>query len=111
MFVWQELYEKTKLDRFEIFALEQELVMKGVHLQRLNPKSMSKSELIGELHPDSGAWIEGNLTKTLRNHSLDSSSLKKWIHLDGPIDHDWAENLNSILDDNQMMNLPNGDTI
>ena len=31
--------------------------------------------------------------------------------MDGPIDHDWAENLNSLLDENQKMDLPNGEII
>lgn len=47
MVFWFDLYNKTKLDRIEIFGLEQQLVMKGVKMARINPKAMSKSELIG----------------------------------------------------------------
>lgn len=31
--------------------------------------------------------------------------------MDGPIDHSWAENLNSLLDENKKISLPHGDTI
>jgi hypothetical protein len=41
--IYQDLFEKTKLDRFEIFNLEEALVMKGVKLYRINPKSISKA--------------------------------------------------------------------
>jgi len=95
-----DLYQKTKLDRLEIFALEQELVLKGVKIERINPKSISKHELIGNVDSQSGLFNQGLLTSCLRRFQQDRSSLKKWIHLDGPLDNDWAENLNSLLDDN-----------
>ena len=95
-----DLYQKAKLDRLEIFALEQELVLKGVKIERINPKSISKHELIGNVDSQSGLFNQGLLTSSLRRFQQDRSSLKKWIHLDGPLDNDWAENLNSLLDDN-----------
>jgi hypothetical protein len=60
--LWQDLYATSKLDRLEIFALEKELVIKGAKIKRINPKSISKSELIGEIANGSGIWNEGLLT-------------------------------------------------
>lgn len=111
MAIWTDLYVKTKLERMEIFALEQQLVIKGVKTIRINPKALSKRELIGEINAESEIWEEGLLSQALRRFASDETSLKKWIHLDGPMDYEWAENLNSILDDNKKIDLPNGDTI
>ena len=109
--MWAELYKKSKLSKEDLAILKEECVQRGVDAVRINPKAVQINELFGEVNKETYVWTEGTFTEIFRRFSMDKTSTKKWIVLDGPVDHYWVENLNSILDENKKMNLPNGETI
>jgi len=72
---------------------------------------MTESELFGKFDELSHEWHEGIFSYEFRAFSKMRDTTKKWLILDGPVDYMWVENLNSILDDNRKMSLPNGEQI
>ncbi|XP_070572584.1 dynein axonemal heavy chain 10-like isoform X2 [Ptychodera flava] len=78
----------------------------------LNAKAMSVIELYGILDPMTRDWTDGLLSNIFRdiNKPTDKNE-KKYILFDGDVDALWVENMNSVMDDNKLLTLANGERI
>lgn len=78
----------------------------------INPKSISINELFGyfdtQVPPQ---WHDGILSTVLKRMCQDNRKCNHWLILDGPVDTLWIESMNSVLDDNKVLTLNNGDRI
>jgi dynein heavy chain len=81
------------------------------HTYCFNPKSISMGELYGNYNLLTNEWTDGLGSTIIRNANTDTTPDKKFIVFDGPIDAIWIENMNTVLDDNRTLCLPNGERI
>jgi len=77
----------------------------------LNPKAITMGELYGEVNPITQEWTDGLVPTLVRLAVNDDSDNFHWITFDGPVDALWIENMNTVLDDNKMLCLANGERI
>jgi len=80
----------------------------------IDPKAVNKDNLYGRLDPTTLEWTDGVFTGTLRkilDNQRGESAKRHWLMFDGDVDPEWAENLNSVLDDNKLLTLPHGDRL
>ena len=80
----------------------------------IDPKSITKDELYGFMDPNTREWKDGLFTHFLRkiiDNVRGEQNKRQWIIFDGDVDPEWVENLNSVLDDNKLLTLPNGERL
>ncbi|KAI0989686.1 hypothetical protein GJ496_007023 [Pomphorhynchus laevis] len=83
----------------------------NVQVSIINPKALNEDELYGTLNLSTNEWTDGVLSLTMRRLCEDKSEGQKWILFDGPVDAVWIENMNSVMDDNKLLTLANGERI
>lgn len=76
---------------------------------RFNPKAFRAQEMYGETDPLSGEWTTGVFAAMWAKYNNRNNSYNTWIIADGPVDAIWIEDLNTVLDDNKILTLANGD--
>ena len=77
----------------------------------LNPKAVTPEELYGYIHPATREWKDGVLSKIMRDLGNEANEEPKWIILDGDLDANWIESMNSVMDDNKMLTLASNERI
>jgi dynein heavy chain len=82
--------------------------------ETLNPKAIRNNELYGWLTKTD--WHDGILSTIMRNmsrnnHPYNDTMDFKWIILDGDIDPEWIESLNTVMDDNKTLTLVSNERI
>lgn len=76
----------------------------------MNPKVVSTKDLYGYMLP-SKEWKDGLFSMLMRKASESEDGKNKWIILDGDLDANWIESMNSVMDDNKILTLANNERI
>ena len=84
---------------------------KSIKTYIMNPKAISRHQLLGHIDVDTREWTDGVLTSASRQVIKEPVEVQSWIVCDGDIDPEWVESLNSVLDDNRLLTMPSGDRI
>eukprot|EP01065_Artemidia_motanka_P041378 TRINITY_DN5358_c0_g3_i1.p1 TRINITY_DN5358_c0_g3~~TRINITY_DN5358_c0_g3_i1.p1 ORF type:complete len:4876 (+),score=1837.91 TRINITY_DN5358_c0_g3_i1:119-14629(+) len=85
----------------------------------LNAKAQHISRLYGVLDPVSRTWTDGIFSNIFRQINKDSEkdkesgieTTRRYVCFDGDVDALWVENMNTVMDDNKLLTLANGDRI
>lgn len=68
----------------------------------INPKTMATEDLYGHISLATREWKDGLLSTIMRDLGAIPNSAPKWIVLDGDLDANWIESMNSVMDDNRV---------
>jgi dynein heavy chain len=83
--------------------------------ETLNPKAITSDELYG-IMTKTKEWRDGAIAVVMRNMSKLMNGYKpedqhKWVILDGDIDAEWIESMNTVMDDNKILTLVSNERI
>jgi len=76
----------------------------------IDPKAVTADELYGAMNPKTKEWKDGVLSVLMRDMNKNNPPYKdshkyKWVILDGDVDPEWIESLNTVMDDNKVLTL------
>ena len=87
----------------------------------LNPKAVTRDELYGCFAAAAsggggggnggGEWKDCLLSRAFRDFATDRTKQHQWLVLDGDIDPEWIESMNTVMDDNRVLTLASNERI
>ena len=77
----------------------------------INPKAVTPEELYGYISFATREWKDGVLSQIMRDLGNLPDGMPKWMILDGDLDANWIESMNSVMDDNRMLTLASNERV
>ncbi|TPP46731.1 Dynein heavy chain and region D6 of dynein motor family protein [Leishmania donovani] len=80
----------------------------------INPKAQPTSALYGMMDPMTRNWTDGifsNIFRSINKPAEGTERERRYVIFDGDVDAKWVEDMNSVMDDNKLLTLPNGERI
>ena len=68
----------------------------------INPKALQGSQLFGQPASSDTGWKDGLVSRCFREFASCPNDCQRLLVFDGPLDMDWVENFNTLLDQNQV---------
>ena len=99
-----------KSTTWKILAKSQDKIGQKTTYVDLNPKVVSTRDLYGYIMVTK-EWKDGLLSKTMRSLGEINDTNPKWLVLDGDLDANWIESMNSVMDDNKILTLASNERI
>uniref|UniRef100_A0A7S3YCK6 Uncharacterized protein n=1 Tax=Lotharella globosa TaxID=91324 RepID=A0A7S3YCK6_9EUKA len=103
-----------KTEVWNCLALANKILGNQVVFMPLNPKAVRNNDLYGYLTKTE--WHDGILSTIMRDMARNRPPYReeqnvKWIVLDGDVDAEWIESLNTVMDDNKVLTLVSNERI
>lgn len=96
---------------WKTLARAQEKMGEPTAVAVINPKALNRNELYGCLHRTTREWKDGVIAQTFREFASCKDFKHQWIVLDGDIDPEWIESMNTVMDDNKVLTLASNERI
>ena len=100
-----------KSEMIRVLSKAQNLFGEKATINVLNPKSVTRNELYGYIHPATREWKDGLLSQIFRDLANTFTCKSEYLVLDGDIDAEWIESMNTVMDDNKTLTLASNERI
>jgi dynein heavy chain len=83
-------------------AKAQNLFSEKTTLNFLNPKSVTRDELYGSINAATREWMDGLISQIFRDLANCFTVKHEYIILDGDIDAEWIESMNTVTNNTNL---------
>jgi dynein heavy chain len=99
-----------KTELLKTLARSQNMYQEKTTFHVINPKAVTRNELYGYI-TSTREWKDGLISIIFRDLANTTTYKHEWIILDGDIDAEWIESMNTVMDDNKMLTLASNERI